>query len=175
MIAFKEYKFTTDRRTYFWSAVYIVMLSLAVVILSLLHGSSYLMAWVISIFIAIYLLMWISAPRRMVVDRRRIMIYSVLDAVNISIDDVLYVRKASPRRLRWLMPIYGACGFLGYYGYFFNVKSLEIVKLYATEWHHFVEIVDVHERRHYISCRQRDEFISQVERAMLDSLNGQQA
>ena len=111
--------------------------------------------------------MLLSVPRYIEVDDEQISINCLLDRTDIKIDTILSVRKISPRKIRWVLPLFGGCGFFGYYGYFFDFKHFRRVIIYATEWRYMVEIVDMYEDYYYISCRGRDELIARVN-AQLD-------
>ena len=62
-------------------------------------------------------------------------------------------------------PIYryfGGYGFFGFYGHYFDLKNLERVKIYASEWRNFVEITDIYENRIYVSCTQGEELVNDL-------------
>ncbi len=120
-------------------------------------------AWFVSFGFAAIILMILSVPRYVAIEGRNLTISCVLDTTEIKLDDIISIRKVSPRRIRWVLPIFGGCGFWGYYGHFFDLRHLRRVMIYATEWRYMVEIVDIYEDYYYISCRDRDRLIDEVE------------
>lgn len=60
------------------------------------------------------------------------------------------------------MPYFGGYGFFGFYGHYFDLKNLERVKIYASEWRNFVEITDIYENRIYVSCTQGEELVNDL-------------
>lgn len=64
-----------------------------------------------------------------------------------------------------MIRVFGASGFFGYYGKFFDIKEFDIVNIYASEWDNFVEITDIYDTRTYISCRESDNFINTIRQA----------
>ena len=60
------------------------------------------------------------------------------------------------------MIVFGSSGFFGYYGKYFDIKELDIVNVYASEWDNFVEITDIYDTRTYISCREADNLINTI-------------
>ena len=65
-----------------------------------------------------------------------------------------------PRRI--LVDYFGGYGFFGFYGHYFDLKNLERVKIYASEWRNFVEITDIYENRIYVSCTQGEELVNDL-------------
>ena len=65
--------------------------------------------------------------------------------------------------MKFVMPIFAASGFFGYYGSFIDFKSWDFVKIYASKWKNFVEITDIYEDKYYISCDKGEELIRRVE------------
>ena len=57
---------------------------------------------------------------------------------------------------------FGGCGFFGYYGHFIDLRRLERVRLYASEWRNFVEITDIYEDRLYVSCADADRLVAEL-------------
>ncbi len=64
--------------------------------------------------------------------------------------------------MKWFLPIFGGCGFFGYYGHFLDLRRFERVRLYASEWKNFVEITDIYEERLYVSCSDADCLIAEL-------------
>lgn len=101
-------------------------------------------------------LMSLSIPRRIVVTDEKVEVRCLLDIREIRRDEIASVRRVDPRRMKWFFPVFGGCGFFGYYGHFLDLRRFERVKLYASEWKNFVEITDIYERppvRLVFGCR----------------------
>ena len=64
--------------------------------------------------------------------------------------------------MKWFLPIFGGCGFFGYYGHFIDLRRLDRVRLYASEWRNFVEITDIYEDRLYVSCADADRLVAEL-------------
>lgn len=126
------------------------------------YDGGYLSAWFVSFVVALILFMTLSIPRRIVTSDMTLSIESVLDVSQIELCEIASISKVSPRKIRWVMPIFGSCGFFGYYGYFFDFRHFHKVRIFATEWRYLVEIVDIYEDYHYISCRDRDVLIADI-------------
>jgi len=86
----------------------------------------------------------------------------LLDITEIRRDEIASVRRVDARRMQWFVPIFGGCGFFGYYGHFIDLRRLERVRLYASEWRNFVEIVDIYEDRLYVSCADADRLVAEL-------------
>lgn len=72
------------------------------------------------------------------------------------------MRRVDPKRMKWFLPIFGGCGFFGYYGHFIDLRRLDGVRLYASEWRNFVEITDIYEDRLYVSCADADRLVAEL-------------
>ncbi len=157
-----RYNFNFGRHTYYWTILYVVVVSLLGLALYRLYDGGFLSAWFASFIMALLLLMALSIPRKIIVNDKSFAIHSLLDLTEIDIDQIVTVRKISPRKLRWMIPIFGGYGFFGYYGHYFDLRHFRRVKIYASEWRYMVEIVDVYEDYYYISCRKRDQLIAEL-------------
>ena len=106
--------------------------------------------------------MSLSIPRRIVVTDEKIEVRCLLDITEIRRDEIASVRRVDPRRMKWFFPVFGGCGFFGYYGHFLDLRRFERVKLYASEWKNFVEITDIYEDRLYVSCSDADRLVEEL-------------
>jgi hypothetical protein len=89
-------------------------------------------------------------------------IQCISDITEFDIRNITSMRKVSNKDMRWIIRVFGASGFFGYYGKFFDVKEFDIVTIYASEWDNFVEITDIYDTRTYVSCREADKLINTV-------------
>ena len=143
------YKYRFDRRTIYWTLVYLVVFILLGGLLYHLYEGGYLSAWFTSFIVALIALMSLSIPRRIVVSDETVEIRCLLDITEI-------------RRMQWFVPIFGGCGFFGYYGHFIDLRRFDRVRLYASEWRNFVEITDIYEDRLYVSCADADRLVAEL-------------
>lgn len=131
-----------------------------------LYDGGFVSAWFASFVMALLLLMSLSIPRKIIVDDKNLSIHSLLDLTEIGIDQIVSIRKISPRQLKWTLPIFGSYGFFGFYGHYFDFWNFRRIKIYASEWRYLVEIVDMYEDYYYISCRSRDQLINELNSKM---------
>ena len=148
----RVFKYRFSRRTLYLSAFYILVLALIGLGLHSLYIGGYLSAWFVSLVVALFALMSLSIPRKIVVKKATVEILCLLDIAS--------VQRVDPRQMRWVVPLFGGYGFFGYYGYYFDLKTFEKVVVYASEWKNLVEIVDIYEQRYYVSCTQADELVA---------------
>ena len=153
----KTYKYRFSRRAIYWTLVYLVVFVLLGWLLYHLYEGGYLSAWFTSFIVALIALMSLSIPRKIVVSDETVR--CLLDITEIRRDEIASVRRVDPRRMKWFFPVFGGCGFFGYYGHFLDLRRFERVKLYASEWKNFVEITDIYEDRLYVSCSDADRLV----------------
>ncbi|MFI3282227.1 MAG: PH domain-containing protein [Rikenellaceae bacterium] len=157
------YKFNFSRRVIYLTLLHIVVSVLFAYLLYIFYEGGYLSAWFASFVVALICLLTLSIPRRVVVSQSQVKIICILELTEIDIADIVKVRKVNPRNLKWIIPLFGGYGFFGYYGLFFDLRRAERIKMYATEWQYLVEIVDIYEDRYYISCRDREKFVKDIQ------------
>lgn len=155
----KIYRFRFSRRVWILSFVYLAIFAVLAATLYLLCEGGYLSAWFSSCIVALLALMSLSIPRRIRIDDRRLRVDCLLDMTEVPLEEIASVRRVDRSQMKGVIPLFGGCGFFGYYGHYLDVIQVERVKLYASEWDNFVEIVDVYEQRLYLSCREADELV----------------
>lgn len=89
-------------------------------------------------------------------------ILCLLDITELHPEEIASVRQVEKQELRGYVPYFGGYGFFGFYGHYFDLKNLERVKIYASEWRNFVEITDIYENRIYVSCTQGEELVNDL-------------
>lgn len=156
------YKYRFDRRTLYWTLVHLAIFALLGGLLYHLYEGGYLSAWFTSFIVALIALMGLSIPRKIVVTEEKIEVRCLLDITEIRRGEIASVRRIETGRMKWFIPVFGSCGFFGYYGYFLDLKRFELVRLYATQWRNFVEIVDIYEERLYVSCTEADALTAEL-------------
>lgn len=127
-----------------------------------LYEGGYLSAWFTSFIVALIALMALSIPRKIVVMDDRVEIRCLLDITEIRRNEIASVRRVENRRMKWFLPIFGGYGFFGYYGHFLDLRRLDRVRIYASEWRNFVEITDIYEDRLYVSCTEADRLVAEL-------------
>lgn len=156
------YKYRFDRRTIYWTLVHLVVFVLLGVALYVLYEGGYLSAWFTSFVGALIALMALSIPRKIVVTDQTLEVRCLLDITEIRRDEIASVRRVDTRQMKGLIPIFGGCGFFGYYGHFFDLRRLDRVRIYASKWGDFVEIKDIYEDRLYVSCDDADRLVAEL-------------
>lgn len=156
------YKFRFDRRTLYWTAVQLVVYVLFGVALYMLYEGGYFSAWFTSFIAALVALMTLSIPHKLVVTDDSVEIRCLCDFTEIRRDEIASVRIVPAEEMRWHVPLFGGCGFFGYYGHFLDLRQFERVRIYASEWRNFVEITDIYDESVIVSCRRAEELVEQL-------------
>jgi hypothetical protein len=157
-----SFRYHFDRRTIIVSILALVLCAGGAILLYMLYMGGFFSAWFVSFVMAIFALMILSIPRRIILLDNKLEIQCVFDITEIDLQEISRIRKVSNRRLRWTMLLFGSSGFCGYYGKFFDLKEFEVITIYSSEWNNFVEITDIYDSRIYVSCRDADELIAAV-------------
>lgn len=157
-----SYKYHFDRRTIYWTVAHLGIFILLGVALYVLYEGGYLSAWFTSFIGALIALMALSIPRKIVVTDQTLEVRCLLDITEIRRDEIASVRRVDTKQMKGLIPIFGGCGFFGYYGHFFDLRRLDRVRIYASKWGDFVEIKDIYEDRLYVSCDDADRLVAEL-------------
>ena len=156
------YKYRFGRVMYYRAAAFIGIFILLGWLLYHLYAGGFISAWFTSCVVALIALMALSIPRRIVVTEEKVEVRCLLDITEIRREEIASVRRVEKRRMRWMLPLFGGCGFFGYYGHFIDLRRFDRVRLYASEWKNFVEITDIYEERLYVSCTEADKLVAQL-------------
>ncbi len=161
-----EYKYVADRR----SRLITLGVGLAVLaglgLFTILGDGSYLPASIMATLLGITLLYVLSIPVKMRITDTHLEILCILEMTRIHVGDIKRVEALEPARMRATIPILGSYGFFGYYGYYLNLKSWEMVKVYASRWSNFVEIEDIYEQKYIVSADDPAQFIESLNKAI---------
>lgn len=157
-----EYRYKTDLKTRYLTVVHFIVFAIIAATLCILVDGGYILAWFISIVFAIIALMALSIPRRIILSEDGVEICCISDYTHIAYKEIASIRAVSDEEMKFIMPIFAASGFFGYYGSFIDFKSWDFVKIYASKWSNFVEITDIYEDKYYISCDKGDVLIRRV-------------
>ena len=156
------YKYRFDRRTLYWTLVHLIVYAGMGVGLYYLYEGGYFSAWFTSFIVALIALMALSIPRKIVVSDESVEIRCLLDVTEIRREEIRAVRAVEPRRMKWVVPLFGGCGFFGYYGHYFDLRRFERVLLYASVWRNFVEIENIYDERIIVSCPDPGRLIAEI-------------
>ena len=145
----KIYKYSFSRHTLSLTTIYLTIFLALGIGLYFLYEGGYLSAWFFSFIVALVALMSLSIPRRILVDDEGLHILCLLDITELHPEEIASVRQVEKQELRG-------------YVHYFDLKNLERVKIYASEWRNFVEITDIYENRIYVSCTQGEELVNDL-------------
>ena len=159
----REYKYRANYGTWHWSAIHIIGFAVAAVACVYIYDGGYMLAWFLSFLVALVGLMILSIPRKIVLTDTSVEICCVSDRTSITYNDIASVRIVPKREMRWFVPIFAAVGFFGFYGYYLNLRRLDLVTVYASKWDDFVEITDIFDDKYYVSCDAGDELVAAIE------------
>ena len=158
----REYKYRANYGTWHWSVIHIIGFVAVAVAFVYIYDGGYMLAWVISFLVALIALMILSVPRKIVLTDEGMEICCVSDRTSITYADIASARVVPKREMRWFVPIFASMGFFGYYGYFLNLRKMDLVTVYASKWDDFVEITDIFDDKYYVSCDRRDELVATI-------------
>ena len=133
----KIYKYSFSRHTLSLTTIYLTIFLALGIGLYFLYEGGYLSAWFFSFIVALVALMSLSIPRRILVDDEGLHILCLLDITELHPEEIASVRQVEKQELRGYVPYFGGYGFFGFYGHYFDLKNLERVKIYASEWRNF--------------------------------------
>ncbi len=159
-----EYKYTINNKTKYLTMIhFLIFVGVAAGLFIFVKGG-YILAWFISLMVAIIALMTLSIPRKIILSQEGIDICCISDYTFIPYSEITSIRIVERKELKFILPIFAGVGFFGYFGNFLNLKGMDFVKLYAAKWGDFIEITDVYEDKFYISCDNQSELAERIAR-----------
>lgn len=162
----KIYHYHISKRIIYTTAIYALVFIGTTVVLAFAFDGGYISAWFISLILALLALMTLSTPRRIVVDEEGIEIQCIAKDITLAYEDITNVQRVDNLKMASSLPLLGAVGFLGHYGKFLNLRTMELVYIYASEWGNFIEITDAEENKYYIACEGSEALLSDIEKAL---------
>lgn len=157
-----EYRYTIDNATKYRTMIHFLLFAAVAVALFIFFDGGYILAWFVSIIVAIIALMALSVPQQVIVNESGIDICCVSDYTFIPYNEIASIRIVDNSEMRFVIPIFAGVGFFGYYGCFLNLKGMDFIRIYASKWSGFVEITDIYEDKYYISCDNESDLVSRV-------------
>lgn len=154
------YRYRIDRKTWYWTLLYVVLYIGLGIGLYLLYEGGYFSAWFATSIGALLILMALSIPRKLILTEEKLEVRCLLDMTEIPCKEIASVRRVEQSEMRGIIPLFGGCGFFGYYGHFFDLKHFERLTIYASEWRNMVEINTIYEDRLWISCSEAETLIA---------------
>ncbi|MBR2932144.1 MAG: hypothetical protein IKC30_05365 [Rikenellaceae bacterium] len=164
------FRYTFGRRIRWVSIGVLILIVAAVFALYLLYDGGYISAWFLSITVAVVALCVLSIPRHIRLSDSSIEIHCILEMTEIELIDVASVEPIERRQIKWLVPVAASFGLFGYYGYYLNLRTLDWVRVYASQWANLVMITDKYEQQFLVSCDDPEQLISAIESARARAL-----
>lgn len=115
------------------------------------EGALYVAAWSSSIVVAIVALCLLSLPRRIILTDEELELRCLVETTYIPLRSVVDVKVVGSEGLKGKMPVVGLYGFLGYLGFWIDVKSGRVYRTYVTNRHQCVAI-HTSRYRYTVSC-----------------------
>lgn len=154
------YRYRIDRRTWYWTLLYVVAYLALGIGLYLLYEGGYFSAWFSTSIGALLILMVLSIPRKLVLTDQTLSVQCLLDVTELPREEIATIRRVEEEELHGIIPLFGGCGFFGYYGRFFDLKNFERLTIYASEWRNMVEITTIYEDKFWLSCSEAEQLIA---------------
>ena len=157
-----EYKYTIDHKTKYLTMIHFLIFAGVAAALFIFAKGGYILAWFISLIVAIIALMTLSIPRKVILSEEGIDICCISDYTFIPYSEITSVRIVEHKELKFMIPIFASVGFFGYFGSFLNLKGMDFVKIYSSKWGEAIEITDVYEDKYYISCDNQSDLAERI-------------
>ena len=157
-----RFKYRLDGRAKIitWSTVGAIVL--AATLLWWLSPGEYLPVWFASIALAVVILVALSIPRSIRITSDALEISCLVEITHIPWEHIRSARRIDRTELRPLIPVFASPGFFGWFGYWLDLQSWDIVRIYATSWHGMVVIEDIYEQRYVVSADDPDKLCDRI-------------
>ena len=149
-----KYSLNKTSRIVTWSVVWGTVL--AGVLLWWLSPGRYLPVWFVSIAMALIALALLSVPRSIRIASDAIEIRCTVEITHIPYHHIRSVRRIDSASLHPLIPVFASPGFFGWFGYWLDTRSWDLIKIYISSWQGLVMIEDIYEQRYVVNADEPD-------------------
>lgn len=143
-----------SRAAIYLGTAHILALAGVIAAVMYIYQGGYILAWSISLLVALMILMVLSIPRDVVLTEQHVEIRCLSERTVLHYTDIAHVACVSRKRLSTCLPLVASCGFFGFYGIYFDLRNMERVWLYCSQWDNFVEITTRQGRRYYVATNE---------------------
>ncbi len=149
-----SYKFSLDKRSRRVTGVVLLLVVVVSCVLGYYFHSAgdYVVAWFVTLMMLILALALLSAPRRLVVVDSCFEIRCGLKIVAIDKSEIVSVRRLPRAAVRYIIPVWANHGFGGYSGWYYNLASRKMIKVYGSRWENMVQIQTAGGTKYVVSC-----------------------
>lgn len=145
----------------FYITIFVFLLAIAIYLYFMLSSSgNYLSAWFFWTISAIILLVALSAPRNIDITKKNIEIHGFIDVTQIEISSIEKISVIDKKKYKNYLPLIASYGFLGFFGYFIDIKKMEIVRFYASKYNNLVEIKTKSDQKYIVNIDDSADFIN---------------
>lgn len=125
----------------FYITLFVFVLAIAIYLYLMLSSSgNYLSAWFFWTISATIALIALSAPRYIDITQKHLEIHGWIDVTQIDLKSIESISVVDKKRYKNYFPLVASYGFLGFFGYFIDIKKMEIVRFHASKYTNLVEI-----------------------------------
>lgn len=125
------------------------------------EGAHYVAAWLSAIVVAVVALCLLSLPRRIILRDEELELRCLVETTYIPLRSVVDVKVVGDQGLKGKVPILGLYGFMGYLGFWLDVKSWRIYRTYVTSRRQCV-VIHTSRHRYTVSCSSEELLRTQI-------------
>ncbi len=156
------FKYRLDRRARITTWCVVGAVAVVLALMWSLSPGGYLPAWCTSVAVAAGTLTLLSVPRSIRITKEAVEIRCVVEITHIPYNHLRSIRRVERGDLRRFFPTFASLGVGGYFGYWLDGKSWDLVKVYASSWQGLVMIEDIYEQRYLVSADDPEKLIDTV-------------
>ncbi len=124
-------------------------------------GKDFVAAWFTAIAAATVVLMLLSVPQRIIVGNDTVEIRCLVESTYLQLDEIIDAEVPEKGFGKRLLPLGGAFGFWGYYGWYIDRKERRMYMVYASQRSSLVAI-HTSRRRYIVSCDKAEELVRAI-------------
>ncbi|MEG2318440.1 MAG: PH domain-containing protein [Rikenellaceae bacterium] len=130
----------------------LILILLITIALLFLSSGTFLSGWFFVTSCIVLLLIFISAPKHLVVYQDKIVVQCIVESTVIHIDQIESIKEIKDIKITDYIPLYSSLGFLGFVGFFLDHKhDWHLVHILCTNMKNCIEITTKNHKRYIIS------------------------
>lgn len=138
----------------------LVLILIVTIALLLLSSGNFLSAWFAVTSCIVLLLIFISAPKHLVIYKDKLVVQCIVESVVVHIDNIESIRSLKNVRITDYIPLYSSLGFLGFVGFYLDYKNgWHLIHVLCTNMDECVEIMTKNKKKYLISVPMFEELM----------------
>lgn len=161
-------RYKPNRTVIIITIIFLLLIAAAYYVLFSVSSGTYLSGWFFISAITVVILLTLSAPYSIILTNKYLTLHGYIDITQIPVDTIKSLEIVESGDYKYYFPLFASLGYLGFFGVFVNLKKMEISRVYASKYSHWI-IAKTEENGTYIfNVKNPNDFIDKFNNIIID-------